>query len=225
MSARIALGLAAAGLAVALGTGGAAGETRTTLVTVTAGKPSEFTFTLSRSSGLPVGPVAFKVTNRGTLVHGFKVCTQPLEDELLDACTGKAVKALRPGRSVTLSVTFTHSGTYEYLSTVAGQAAQGMKGLLGVGVKLPKASATKPTAPATAAPSPSPSPSPAPSGDTVAGAALWDSLGCSNCHSVSEVQAAGTVSASLNATHTGGPFPNGPLTAAQIDALAKFVNR
>ncbi len=37
-------------------------------------------------------------------------------------------------------------------------------------------------------------------------------------------EAAGTVSPSINTTHSGGGFPNGPLTSDQISALAAYVN-
>jgi plastocyanin len=86
------------------------------VVSVTAGKPSEFAFTLSKSSGLP-GLVTFKVTNRGTLAHAFAVA-------------GAATKILRPGQSALLTVSFEKPGAYEYSSSVQGQAAKGMKGRL-----------------------------------------------------------------------------------------------
>ena len=43
------------------------------VVTVTAGKPTEFGFKLSKSSMLLVGKVTFKVTNMGAIGHSFKV--------------------------------------------------------------------------------------------------------------------------------------------------------
>ena len=96
------------------------------VITVTAGKPSEFAFTLSKSSGLP-GLVTFKVTNRGTLAHAFSVA-------------GAATRALRPGQSALLTVTFDKPGAYEYRSSLQGQAAKGMKGRLVVvsTIALPK---------------------------------------------------------------------------------------
>jgi uncharacterized cupredoxin-like copper-binding protein len=48
--------------------------------TVTAGRPSEFHFTLSKKA-LTRGTVTFKVTNKGSLPHDFKVAgkkTRPL---------------------------------------------------------------------------------------------------------------------------------------------------
>jgi plastocyanin len=105
----------------------------TPVVTVTAGKPSEFAFTLSKASGLP-GLVTFKVTNRGALAHAFAV-------------GGAATKILRPGQAALLTVSFEKPGTYEYRSSVQGQAAKGMKGRLVVTSTIP---AAKP------APAPSP---------------------------------------------------------------------
>jgi uncharacterized cupredoxin-like copper-binding protein len=40
---------------------------------------------------------------------------------------------LSPGQVATLTVTFTAPGTYEYLCTLPGHAAAGMKGELRVG--------------------------------------------------------------------------------------------
>jgi plastocyanin len=124
-------------------TASAASETtlEAPVVTVTAGKPSEFAFTVSKSSGLP-GLVTFKVTNRGTLAHAFAVA-------------GAATKVLRPGQSALLTVTFDKAGTYEYRSSVQGQAAKGMKGRLVVVSTIPAAKPAKPAKPASSsAPAP-----------------------------------------------------------------------
>jgi hypothetical protein len=53
---------------------------------------------------------------------------------------------------------------------------------------------------------------------------LFVSLGCSSCHSAAAAHAAGTVTPNINSTHTGGTFPQGPLTTDQISALAAYVN-
>jgi plastocyanin len=101
--------------------------TPSTSVTVTAGKPTEFAFTLSTTT-VPVGvPVHFDVSNAGTLPHDFKVCTAPGN---LDAysCDGSGTAVLGP--ETTLTITFTSPGTYEYLCTIAGHAEAGMKGTL-----------------------------------------------------------------------------------------------
>jgi uncharacterized cupredoxin-like copper-binding protein len=89
-----------------------------TRVTVTAGKPSEFRFKLSKTT-VRHGTVVFKVVNRGTIPHDFKI-------------RGKKTKLLTPGHSATLRVVFTKARRYAYLCTVPGHAAAGMKGMLRV---------------------------------------------------------------------------------------------
>jgi uncharacterized cupredoxin-like copper-binding protein len=99
----------------------AAGKTSApsaTTVTVTAGKPSEFGFKLSKLT-VPKGAVTFKVTNSGAIVHDFKIGT-------------KKTKNLSPGQSQTITVTFAKPGKYAFLCTVTGHAAAGMKGMLTV---------------------------------------------------------------------------------------------
>jgi uncharacterized cupredoxin-like copper-binding protein len=86
-------------------------------VTVTAGKPSEFAFRLSKLR-VPRGVVVFKVTNVGAIVHDFKI-------------SGKKTRNLSPGQSQTLRVTLT-AGKKPFLCTVTGHAAAGMKGTLTV---------------------------------------------------------------------------------------------
>ncbi|HUQ22896.1 MAG TPA: plastocyanin/azurin family copper-binding protein [Gaiellaceae bacterium] len=88
----------------------------TTTVAVTAGKPSELKFTLSKKTILK-GTGVFKVTNRGSLPHNFKIA-------------GKKTVNLGPGKTATLKVAFAKAGKYAYLCTVPGHAAGGMKGVL-----------------------------------------------------------------------------------------------
>jgi uncharacterized cupredoxin-like copper-binding protein len=107
---------------------------KVTIVTVTAGKPGELAFKLSKFSALPAGPITFKVTNMGLGYHDFKICTTPVASLAKNACLGKVTKLLHHGDTATLTVTLSKSGKYEYLCAVAGHAAAGMKGLLGVGV-------------------------------------------------------------------------------------------
>jgi uncharacterized cupredoxin-like copper-binding protein len=96
--------------------GGLGQQTATTNVAVTAGKPSELRFTLSRQTILK-GTGVFKVTNRGKLPHNFKIA-------------GKKTPILGTGKVSILRATFTKAGRYPYLCTVPGHAAGGMKGVL-----------------------------------------------------------------------------------------------
>jgi uncharacterized cupredoxin-like copper-binding protein len=157
------LGVVCAGLAVwALGPdagpaeGGASPKPRPTpVVTVTLGRPAELGIVLSRSSRLPIGEIAFVVTNRGKVGHDFKLCTVPVATSDANACKGRATPVLGPGRTATMKVRLGGQGTYEFLCTVAGHAGAGMKGLLGVGV--PVKAQPAPVAAAGAAPGPQPS--------------------------------------------------------------------
>jgi uncharacterized cupredoxin-like copper-binding protein len=108
------------------------GATRATTVTVTAGKPSEFGFKLSKKT-FPHGAVTFKVTNGGILPHDFKICASAHGSTAANSCTGKKTAQLTPGGAAkTLTFTFKTKGTYEYLCTVSGHAAAGMKGTVKV---------------------------------------------------------------------------------------------
>ena len=87
-------------------------------VTVTAGKPTEFSFTLSKKTlkkGATALTVNFKVTNKGAISHDFKI-------------RAKVTKVLTKGKTQTLSVKFLKKGKYAYLCTLPGHAAGGMKG-------------------------------------------------------------------------------------------------
>ena len=88
----------------------------TTTVAVTAGKPTEFHFVLSKKS-VAKGALVFKVTNRGTIVHDFKIA-------------GKTSAHLTPGKSTTLRVTVRKPGKYAFLCTLPSHAAAGMRGVL-----------------------------------------------------------------------------------------------
>jgi len=98
---------------------------------VTAGAPGEFAFKLSTHK-VALGTVVFTITNRGAIVHDFKVCTRPTRNTVANTCNGKGSRKLAPGQSVRLKVTFKKKGSYQYLCTVTGHAAAGMKGLLRV---------------------------------------------------------------------------------------------
>jgi plastocyanin len=94
---------------------GAISAMAATSVSVTAGKPSELRFKLSKSTVSP-GTVTFTIKNSGTLAHDFKIA-------------GKRTKLLKRSTSTTLTVTL-KKGTYTYLCTVPGHSAGGMKGTL-----------------------------------------------------------------------------------------------
>jgi uncharacterized cupredoxin-like copper-binding protein len=133
-----ALGLAVFG-ANALGAGQGANKSAAampTAITVLAGKPTELAFKLTKTSSVPLGTVTFKVTNMGIAYHDFKLCIKPVTSPSTaqNACVGKATPILKHGQSATLKVTIAKNGLYEYLCTVPGHAAAGMKGLLGVGM-------------------------------------------------------------------------------------------
>ena len=234
----------------------AAGQGRVasaTVITVTAGKPSESAFTLSRSSVLPwtattpSGKVTFRVTNKGALSHNFKVCTTPVKDANANTCNGTGTKLLGPGQSTTLTVIFKQRGIYEYLCTVPGQAAGGMKGLIGVGVKLattpsptPATPATTSTPTTTAATATTPAPSSL-VGNANSGKVVFGSAGCASCHTLAMAGASGTIGPSLDlikptqpviveyvtngSSASGNPMPAyaGTLTPTQIDDLAAYV--
>ena len=90
---------------------------KATTITVTAGKPTEFHFTLSKTSAAK-GSVTFKIVNKGKLAHDFKI-------------GGKKSPMVQPGMSTTLKVTLS-AGKQKYQCTVPGHAAAGMKGTLTV---------------------------------------------------------------------------------------------
>jgi uncharacterized cupredoxin-like copper-binding protein len=91
----------------------------TSTITVLAGKPSPFSFSLSLKS-IKHGSVTFLVKNVGTgLQHDFQI-------------NGKKTPLISSGKSATLTVTFAKAGSYPYSCTVPGHAAAGMKGTLKV---------------------------------------------------------------------------------------------
>ena len=105
-------------LVVATGAFGSPSRTAATTVAVTAGKPTEFRYTLSTLT-VPTGTVTFRVVNRGAIAHDFKIA-------------GKKTPSLARGKTATLKATFTKPGRYAFLCTLPGHAAAGMKGTLTV---------------------------------------------------------------------------------------------
>jgi uncharacterized cupredoxin-like copper-binding protein len=110
--------IATVSLVAAVSAFGGAGSTDATTVAVTAGKPSELKFTLSKKT-VAKGATTFKVTNRGSLSHDFKIA-------------GKKTALLKKGKSGAFTVRFKKAGKFPFLCTVPGHAAGGMKGTLTV---------------------------------------------------------------------------------------------
>ena len=108
--------LASAAVALAMALPASAGSSAT-IVNVTAGKPSELKFTVSKKT-VTKGKVTFKVTNKGALEHDFKIA-------------GKVTPKLKPGKTVSLTVTL-KKGKAPYLCTIPGHAAAGMRGVITV---------------------------------------------------------------------------------------------
>ena len=105
-------------------------KTVTTAVNVTVNKSNDFKFVLSKSS-VPKGTVKFTFANNGQLSHDFKVCSSN-KGGTATSCTGKVTPMVTPGSKATLTVSLTKPGKYEYLCTVPGHAAGGMKGFIKV---------------------------------------------------------------------------------------------
>lgn len=178
---------------------GRAAEARATTIAVTIRDTS---ITLSAPAA-PLGTVTFAVRNAGKLAHSFKIGSQK-------------TPVLAPGKTAKLVVTFGKTGTAAYVSTVAGDAGKGLKGVFTIqGAPLP----------------------PGVVGDPLLGKQLFVSTGCGACHTL---KAAGTKAGggpdldetpSLYATilnqitHGGAgmtPFAN-VLTKAEIQDVAAFV--
>ena len=99
-------------------------------VSVTMGKPSEFGYVLSTKT-VAHGKVTFAISNKGNLPHDFKICASN-KGGTATACTGTGSAQVSPGAMGTFSYTFKTPGSYEYLCTLPGHAAGGMKGILKV---------------------------------------------------------------------------------------------
>jgi len=121
------------------------------VITVVAGKPTELAFTVSRFSLLPPGTIVFRIRNAGASFHDFVLCEYPVANASRNSCAGYQSRDLQPGEATTITIRSIKKGTYEFLSTDPGDAAGGMKGLLGVGVAVTR---IRPT-PTPASPKPS----------------------------------------------------------------------
>jgi mono/diheme cytochrome c family protein len=204
-----------------VGSGTAAGKAsaaHVTTVTVTAGKPSELSFKVSKTSMITPGKVAFKVKNAGKLMHNFKVCTRPVKTSTANTCNGVGTKKLVGGQSTIITVNL-KKGMYEFLCTIPGHAAAGMKGLLGIGVKVTAAATGTATGTTTSGgnnlvtgggTSTSTTTTTASAGvveplvgDPVAGQAVWSSAGCATCHTMRAAGATGTVGPNLDSSKPG----------------------
>lgn len=87
-------------------------------VDVLAGKPFEFSFTLSTQHVL-TGKVTFVIHNVGRLPHDFSI-------------RGHTSRSVAPGATGSLSLRIAKPGVYEYISSIPGQQAAGMTGELAV---------------------------------------------------------------------------------------------
>jgi mono/diheme cytochrome c family protein len=219
-----------------------------TIVKVTAGKPTELGFKLSTKKVAP-GLVTFKVTNAGRLGHSFKICASA-KGGSANACVGKTTPVLAAGKSATLTVTL-KKGLFEYLCTVPGHAAAGMKGVLGAGVTPtttpnpnPAPTPVTTTSPGTTTTVAAPPPATAPLiGDPVAGQAVFSTTAnppCASCHTLKAAGSTATVGPNLDSlapdqgtvvTAVTYGLPGGMpafgqtnlLTSTQINNVAAFV--
>ena len=104
---------------------------KATQIKVTITKTKEFAFTLVPKTAAH-GAITFTITNNGNLPHDFQLCSKPSSSATATSCTGKKTALISPGASGKLTVAVLKPGTYEYMCTVPGHAAAGMKGLLKV---------------------------------------------------------------------------------------------
>ena len=122
-------------------------------ITITAGKPTEYAFTVSKKT-IETGSTVFKVVNRGKVAHSFTIA-------------GQKTSLLKPGKSTSLTVVFIDAGIFPYSSTVKGQSR--MKGSLHVvEAPNPAAAATTTTTIAPGATQPIAAPPDAPCANPVA---------------------------------------------------------
>jgi len=220
---------------------------KTTTVNVIAGKPSELAFKLSTKKVAAAGKVIFKVTNQGRLPHTFEICASP-KGGAANACKGKVTPSIAAGKSAILTVTLA-KGTFEYLCTIPGHAAAGMKGVIGVAmtpIPLPVSTTPLPAGGGTGGTGGNTTPPPATQpliGDPTAGRAVFTAQAnptCASCHTLAAAGSTGTAGPNLdslapdqatvvNAVTYGlpGGMPafgtQGGLSSTQINNVAAFV--
>lgn len=100
-------------------------------VKVSVSKTKEFFFTVTPKS-VAHGTITFTVSNGGNLPHDFELCAKPSTAATATTCAGKKTTLVSPGQTAKLTVTVAKPGSYQYLCTVPGHAAAGMRGLLKV---------------------------------------------------------------------------------------------
>jgi mono/diheme cytochrome c family protein len=161
-------------------------------------------FKLSASAA-PLGSVGFVVKNAGARKHNFRIA-------------GAKTPILLPRKTATLIVNFKRAGKYRYVSTVAGDAARGLKGTFAV-----EAKATTPP--------------PGEGTNLAAGKQVFATTGCGSCHTLKAAGTSGTVGPNLDAstisratvvarvTSGKGTMPPyaGTLSPQQIQDVADFI--
>ncbi len=105
--------------------------TKAASVKVSISSSKEFAFTVAPKSA-PHGAITFTITNGGNLPHDFELCSKPSSNASATTCTGKKTAMISPGASAKLAVVVAKAGSYQYLCTVPGHAAAGMRGLFKV---------------------------------------------------------------------------------------------
>lgn len=201
------------------------------VVSVTAGRPTEYAFRVGAGTPVPAGAVTIRVENRGRLAHTFRLCARPVAIASAGTCTGPTTPTIPPGRAATLKTSLA-AGAYAFLSTAPGDLARGMKGVLRV---VTRVSAVP--APPTAPPAPGPEKL---QGDPVAGARVFAANACAGCHTMAAAGAHGVMCPNLDLTkpsqatvrsrvtlgaYGGGgvEMPSFALSPTELDDLAAFV--
>jgi mono/diheme cytochrome c family protein len=143
-----------------------------------------------------------------------------------------AMRPQFPGRRVGLFVAVTVLFTAGMLGTIIALAKE---------PKEPREAVGETTAPTTTTPAPaptSPAPAPSPAGDAAAGKTVFETAGCTSCHTLKAANAHGTVGPNLDdakppaelvverVTNGKGAMPSfkGQLNAKQIADVAAFVS-